>query len=195
MRAFRDASLKRKLMLILMLVSSITLLLATATYAAYEIVLERRAIANDLTTLGNVIGTNSTAALVFEDQSGAEEILESLSADPQIVAAALYSKAGRLFARYVRQHVPEGFALPRRPGKGHRFESGHLTLFEPVFLDNETVGTICLVSDLRGLYSRLVRYAAGVVVVFLVASCVSFLLSSRFQRLISAPIVDLAERR
>jgi signal transduction histidine kinase len=194
MRAFRDAKLKRKLMLILMLVSSITLLLATATYAAYEIVLEHRALANNLTTLGNVIGTNSTAALVFDDQSGAEEILGSLSADPQIVAAALYGRDRRMVARYLRKDAPKGFALPPRPGEGHRFEDGHLTLFEPIVLDNEAIGTMFLVSDLRGFYSRLLRYAAGVVVVFLVASCVSFLLSSRFQRLISGPVVDLAEK-
>jgi hypothetical protein len=54
----------------------------------------------DLSTLAAIIGDRSTAALIFDNKSDAEETLGALVAKRHIRAAGLYGKDGRLFAQY-----------------------------------------------------------------------------------------------
>jgi hypothetical protein len=63
-------------MLVIMLTSLTALLLACVGFALYELVTVRRLMVADLTTLAEVIGATSTAALIFEDTKAATESLE-----------------------------------------------------------------------------------------------------------------------
>ena len=193
MLAFRDVPIKRKLMLIVMLTSSIALLLAGTTYVMYDLITFRRTMARDLSTLAAIIGANSTAALVFDDQSAAEEILASLNTKRHIVSACLYETDGKVFAKYFRSDMKGDFSLPEPRADGYWLEADHLVLFQRIVLDGEPLGTIYVQSDLREMYARQKRYVGISVIVLLVVSCVSFLLSLKFQRLVSEPILHLAQ--
>ncbi len=189
-RVFRDASIKRKVVLITMITSSVTLLLAGATYVTYDLIAFRHAMARDLVILAQIIGGNSTGALAFDDDRTAKQTLASLSADPHIVAACLYGKDGRLFATYDRDtRAPRaaGGARCRVP------ERGYLDVSRLVLLDGDAVGAIYIKSDVQEFYSRLKRYASIGVMVMLASSLVGWLLSARLQRVISAPILHLVE--
>src|SRR6185295_7773739 len=59
-------------------------------------------------------------------------------------------------------------------------------------LDGETVGTLYLKSDLEGLRTRLLHYSGIVGLILLASSVLTFLLSTRLQRVISKSIVGLA---
>ena len=59
--------------------------------------------------------------------------------------------------------------------------------------DDEELGTVCIVYELGEMQSRLIQYAITVVVVLLVAGTIAFFITSRFQRLITEPIHNLAE--
>ena len=85
----RDTPIKRKLMLILMLTSSVVLLLTCGSFVGYELLTYKDRAKQSLTTLGEVIASNSTAALAFDNDSNASEVLSALKARPQIVAAAI----------------------------------------------------------------------------------------------------------
>ncbi|MCZ6872573.1 MAG: response regulator [bacterium] len=193
MLAFRDVPIKRKLTLIIMLTSSVSLLLAGAGYVTYDLITFRRAMVRDLSTLAEIIGTNSRAALTFDDQSSAEETLASLSAERQIVSACLYMTDGTVFAKYRRDDVNKDLSPPAPQADSHRFEDGHLVLFQQIVLVGETIGTIYIQSDLSEMHARLKRYVSIGAIVLLVVSGVAFLLSSKFQRLISEPILHLAQ--
>ena len=71
MRAFRDLSIRRKLMLIILVTSSVALLLACAAFISFDLYTFRPAKLHDLTTLADIVGSNSTAALAFGDQDSA----------------------------------------------------------------------------------------------------------------------------
>src|SRR5437868_10258602 len=113
---FRDISIKRKLTLIIMTASTVALLLAFCGFIACELFTYRQALSHDLSTLAEIIGNRSSAALIFEEKSDAEETLNALSAKRHITAAALYTKDGKLLARY--PHISAAAAaLPRHPEK------------------------------------------------------------------------------
>ncbi|MFN0151063.1 MAG: response regulator [bacterium] len=195
---FRDLSIKRKLTFIITFTSSVALLLGVAAYVAYDVFSLRQAMVRDLATLSEIIAANSTASLAFDDAGSAAEILSSLSAKPTIERAILYSRDGAVFAEYGRADGGAGSsanasASPPAPGPdGHAFASDALVLNTPVNLDGERIGTITIRSDLRELDSRARQYIFVGVALLLAVTCVAFLLSSRFQRIVSDPILDLA---
>ena len=192
MRAFRDISIKSKLIAIIMLTSTVALMLACSMFLGYELITYRKTATRQLATLAQVVADNSTAALAFEDQRSARETLAALRAEPDLAAACLYTKDGRPFAVFLRGESRRD--LPRWPGPdGAEIRNGYLTLYVHVTFDGDRVGTLYLKRDLQDIYARLERYA-GIVVGVLVASLfVALLVSSRLQRVISEPTLRLAE--
>ncbi len=190
---FRNLSIQRKLTLIVMLASSLALLLACGSFIVYEVTRFRRAIRDEVSTVAQLIGANSTAALTFQDRRAATETLGALRGDSRILAASIYTASGELFAQHLRDARHDDFIPPRPRAAGHSFEGRALLLFQPIMLDSEQVGTIYVRSDMQEVYSRLNRYFLIVGAVMGVAALAAFLLSSRLQRLISDPILHLVQ--
>ena len=192
-RRLGNISIRWKLTLIILLTSSIALLLASAGFIAYELIGFRGAIVRELSTVAEVIGANSTAALAFSDRRAAEEILSALRVDERVLAACSYNSKGQLFAPYLRDAKSSHLFPPRPRPPGQYFEGDTLLLFRPIVLDRETIGTLYLRADLREIWTRLRRYL-GIVALLMAASFLAaFGLSSRLQSIISGPILGLAE--
>ena len=105
LRGFRDLSIRRKLILIMMLTSSAVLLLASMTFLTNDTLTLRRTLAEDLVTLTDMIGANSTAALLFSDSKAAAETLGILRKQTSIMKAEIYDQDGSLFAEYIRSDL------------------------------------------------------------------------------------------
>jgi diguanylate cyclase (GGDEF)-like protein len=190
---FRHLSIRRKLTVIIMLVAGLSLLLACSAFVAYEALTFRRTMVSNLATLTDILGANSAAPLLFNDVRAAEENLRALSAHPQILQAAIFNRDGRLFAAYARPDVavsPPSFEFQAR---GYRFGDDALATYRPIVFSGETIGTVAIRADLSELYARLWRYASIVVIVLLAASLAALILSSQLQRVISQPLLQLAE--
>src|SRR6266536_4333217 len=152
--ALRDAPIRRKLMTIMLMISGLVLLLTCAAFLIYDLLTFRQTAVRELSTLGKIVAANSTAALAFQNQDDAREVLAALKADRHIVAATLYDRRGRRFAVY--QGRRSLVAFPAAPGRdGFRFERSRLIGFEPVVQgNNERLGTLYLETDLAALYER-----------------------------------------
>jgi len=191
--SLRDQPIRQKLMAILLLTSGVVLVLTCAAFLAYEFVTFRQTTLKNLSTLGAIIAANSTASLAFQNEGDAREILSALRAEPHIVAAALYDKDGKLFARYPAD-LPVA-AFPAAPDRdGYRFEHSHLVGFAPVAqASNPRLGTLYLQSDLTAVYGTLRLAGAIAALVMAVSLLVAYLLSATLQGTISRPILALSE--
>lgn len=180
-------------MAILMLTSGIVLLLTCGAFFTYELTTFNEKAFQGLSTLGDVIASNSTASLAFDNEGDATEVLSALQARPQIIAAALYDADGKLFARYPARLSADSF--PRRPEPdGFRDEGSRLIGYMPVVQgDNSRLGTLLLVSDKEAVHDRLRSYTALALVVMLVSFAVAYLVSAALQGQISRPILAMAE--
>ncbi len=192
MRAFDDLSIRRKLTLIIMATASVALVLASAVFSLYDRYTFRQAKVHDLTTLADLIGANSTAALTFGDSNSAREILSALRARKHIVVACIYTRNGQVFANYLRGNPRGHFSAPPVEGDTSRFGNNQLILFREIVLGGEKIGTIYLQSDLDEMRERRNRYALVLAFVVLASSLAAYLLSSKLQRAISEPIRALA---
>jgi PAS domain S-box-containing protein len=175
---------------IIMLTSTTAVLLACLGFVVAGLVSMRNRHAGDLSTLAQVVGANSTAALTFGDRQSASEVLSALQARPSIVAAAIYSERGQPFAHY---RPNRAYFIPTLPDSdGFHDRGNRLELFYGIQLGGQRIGTLYIASDLRDRNVLLQQYgliAAGIVLVSLLSA---FVLSSRLQRNISSPIIELA---
>jgi signal transduction histidine kinase/CheY-like chemotaxis protein len=205
---FKKLSISRKLLVITMTTSTVSLLVASIAFVLYDIEAFKRKMASDLSTAAEGVGYNSTAALQFGDVAGLETALGALRAYPHIVSAYMLDPAGKL----LEADRPEGgkvySAYQRDPGvpqaptlhpQGYAFSGGNrilpeeILVYHPIVKDGEKLGTVFIRSDMGELQERLDDFARIVAVVILGASLVALLLSTRLQGLISKPILYLAD--
>jgi signal transduction histidine kinase len=186
-------SLKQKLMLVILLTTGVALFFAFAAHALLQYFTTRNELLQVASSMAEVVAANSTAALTFDDPRAAQQTLSSLRIRPSIVAACLYAPSGAVFSTYHRRGA-EGDPVPPTPGSdGHLFGGGNLVLFRPVMLDGERVGTVYLKMELTEVVQQQIRYA-GMILLFLAGSgLVALLVASRLQRIVSGPILGLAD--
>jgi methyl-accepting chemotaxis protein len=188
----RHGSIRQKLTRIVLLTCATSVLVACTVFAVYDITTFRLSMANDLITLAEIVGANTSAALTFSDKEAAHEILSSLTARPHIVEACIFTPDRRVFARYSRPGSDPDFTPPPLLPEGISNVSGHMLIFRLIRLDGGPIGAIYMKYDLGLLYARAARFAGIILVVMLVSLLTAYLLASHLQSAISGPILELA---
>jgi len=206
----RRLNVKQKLICIIMAVMGCALLLTTLSLFLVEFITLRRTLLQSEFPLAEVIGINLRSALVLHRSLEATEILATLASDPTVEGAYLFNHNDQPFAFYQKPRPigeslfggePE-FLLPEEEiravlatgAKEYRFSKGHLAVFVPILQDGVKSGTLYLVTDLAPLYRRLLFWGLSAGLIIAAAVSFGFVLSDRLQRLVSSPLVKLAER-
>jgi len=151
MRILQNTSIRRKQTLIIMLTSSVVLLLACAAFTIYEVITFRKDIVQQLSSLAEIVGNNTSAALDYNDSKSAIETLSALQAESGIIGAFIYRKGGEVFAKYDRANDEITFAPPAVQAERHILERQRLVVSRPISYKGETIGEIYLESDMRAL--------------------------------------------
>jgi two-component system, sensor histidine kinase and response regulator len=189
---YRNLPIRQKLRLIIMATVAAALILACAAFLVYDQIALRNSLLASTAVTAEMIGSNSTGALSFGDQKAATELLRTLRAQRSLVAAALYSANGQLFAVYLRDGAQQHTPFPRLRADGSWFEDDRLKLFRRVVLAQQAIGAVYLESDLVEIHARLKTFLGTTMIVLLATSLLAFALSSWLQSIISKPIADLA---
>jgi len=191
---FRDISFINNLRIVIVGTTLIALFLACGAIIVYELLIFRASTVSKLTTIAEIIGTSTTPAVFFKDRIYAEEILQILKVESHITAALIFEGEGVLFAAYYQDPMEKkDVSIPPFQKEGYLFEGDYVYLFHTMVFDEAELGTVCIAYELGEMQSRLIQYAITVVVVLLVAGTIAFLFTSRFQRLLTEPIHNLAE--
>jgi signal transduction histidine kinase/CheY-like chemotaxis protein len=191
---FRDLPIRRKLLLLVLSATVLALLMACGGLAIYEQARFRASIVGELTTLADTLGANTAAALVFNDQKTAHEMLHALEAEPHVIAACLYdADQPGLFAEYRRPGLSKSFPMPAWSPPGHHFDREFVVLHRDVFLNGERAGSIAIISDLAGFREQLAGYTKIAMLVLFVSLLFTSLVSTRLLRIVSDPILEVSE--
>lgn len=188
----QDAPIRTKLILLITMTSAVVLFLTSAAFVAYQIFSSRRALLSNSRTIAQITAAQSSAAVFFDDEKVSEEILSKLRAEPTILQAALYTRDGRMLARYPTNLEVSNFP-PMPMSREFAIHDKTLDLLVPVMEKNQNVGALYLKWDLSLVYQRL-RWDAYMTGVVLVCSLVlAVAISAWLQRRISKPILELSE--
>ncbi len=216
LEALRHISIRHKITGVIMLTCAIVLLLAGASLILSELIKFRRSAVDDLSTIANLVGSNSYAALLFDNKRDAREILNTLRTQQDIIAAAIYKLDGSEFAKYSRkgeenihfcrmchqlkvrdagddENIAKSNLLPSKHlKKSHHFGDRKLLLSQPIMMEGETIGVVYIQKDLKELRSRLMWYVFISTIIMIFSIFAAYWLSSKLQSLISEPILKLA---
>jgi uncharacterized membrane protein affecting hemolysin expression len=110
MARFRDLSIRRKLLFINVLTTSVALLLASTAFITYERLRFQEDTSRQLNTVADVIATNAWPALAAGNRVAGAEVLRGLAAEPRILAACLYPDRGAVLACYARDPARQRFS-------------------------------------------------------------------------------------
>lgn len=188
---FRHLPIQKKLMRMILLISAAILFVTCTSFLGYEYYSFKKSAIQNLSTLGQIISANSTAALAFDNHEDANEILTALTAEQHIVAAYLYDKDGNLFAQYPAG-VPASTVL-NTDLTGYRFNPNYLEGVQPVMKGKRQLGTLYLRSDLNAMYDRFKLYGIITAIIVAISFLLAFILSAVLQKSISKPILDLVQ--
>jgi signal transduction histidine kinase/DNA-binding NarL/FixJ family response regulator len=190
---FHRLPIRTKLMLITMVACTCAILVACAGFGAFDIAALRRSMAASINSHAALIAKHSENALRTSNKDDGEGILESLRAEQDIQIGAILDVHGKVLAQYTRDDSL--FALvPTSPGAdGVRFGTDTLEVYRPVVVRGERVGTVYLCSGLEELGDRERHYLLIVICVTAAASATALMLVMRMQKLISGPLLHLAE--
>ena len=211
-KRLRDYSIKSQLISIMLLTSCLVLAVAAISFFLSDAVSFRRGLKQNLGILANIIGSNTAAAIVFNDPKSAHDTLEGLAANPHILAAYIVVGPDRLFASYQKKGYEESsLRLQRVAGaEGDRVlpaqlaalasHSGSAWDWGPDLktvtrfrVDDQTECSIVLQSDTGELTSRRNWFTGMLVLIVTGALLLAYAIATKLQRVISGPVLHLSE--
>ena len=191
---FNTQSIRHKLM-ILGLTSAglvILLFLMASGLLIREFFTTKQTMQSDLQAQAQMIAENSSAAVVFNDRSGAMEILSALNASPIIIEATIFLPNKQVLARFQRQPLgsPPGGIPEEMIGT---LDKADLIVSNAIIVEGKRVGTLRIGATLQPVYNRLLVFSLTVIVLTVAGLAVSFFLLRRLRNSIMGPLLDLTD--
>jgi PAS domain S-box-containing protein len=195
---FKDLSIRKKLILLLMGISTTAVLAACLTF--YFLIVDRyqQSYLDDLQILTRINAANCSASLAFGIPEDAEHLLSSLSKRPSITAATIRDLEGQLFVSYSNTGSPATNATAITPAfAAPDLRPQDLRISNPIEINGKDIGEITLYDDMGTIrtFKRIVLFTLiGVIVV---VSGLTALFAVRLTEIVSKPIstlVDVAQK-
>jgi signal transduction histidine kinase/ActR/RegA family two-component response regulator len=192
-RFFRNMPIRRKVTSVILVTCVAALLLVGSALFAVQVLTFRHNFTTNLQTIAEMIESNVTAALTFDDSAAAREILSSLKARSAVTYASIERRDGTILATY--EPTPSLQTLTKMPRtEGFSYQDHQLVRTEQVMLDGEQIGLLHIRANYMGeLGQLLLLYGAVLILVLTLAVLLAFVLSARLRGSISEPILGLAE--
>ncbi|WKJ90632.1 ATP-binding protein [Methylomonas montana] len=179
-------SISRKLSNILRLMVILSLLVATISLSIREYTALQQAIGQKLTLTANMIGQNSSFALLFDDSQTAQEVLDALAHDPDIISGQIQTPNGKTLVRYEKSASNWHAWWPDWLPKTRQ-------VTQPILHKNQQiVGHITLIASLKQDYHTLIINTAADTGIILIALSIVALYVQRLQRSFLGPLLRLA---
>lgn len=138
---------------------------------------------------GRTLSVMASASVAFEDRTSAQALLDTANV-PLITAAAIYDKRGRVFASSGPADIL--LASDTAAGTGSSgFLWRYIRTVLPVRLDDETIGKVQVVADMREVYRGILVDSATTLLLAMLGIAAAAVLAGRLQRSLSRPIVEL----
>ena len=190
---FRDITISSKLTLL----AVVTTLLSTATVISTVALIDRQlaqmAMVEGYVTLADVFGQNCLTWMERSDLEGSKKCLQSLRKDRQVVLATLFDQSGTPTATVPSRALASPDLNWAEQMNGTFTPDGFLHILRPIRQNSRTHGYLYLRISVEKLESRWWDQIIVAACMFFLSLVMAITLAIRFQRLISGPVVHLAE--
>jgi hypothetical protein len=154
MGPYYEIPTRRKVTLVAALASSCALALVLVALLAYRSVAVKQQVLKAASAEGEVISHQAIAAAASNNVAAADAVLLQLKANPEVESACIYSRDGRVMAKYIRPGFSgDQFPLPELDSQ--HFENGSFVLFRSIESGADVVGTIYLRTEVKSTLAGL----------------------------------------
>jgi signal transduction histidine kinase len=192
---FQSSPIRIKLLIIILGICTSALVLSSIILTVLNWTSERRLLIERMEMITDIVALHARPALEFMDPAAAQESLMALQANRHVRRACLYNEEGREFSNYVNpdfSHAPDQRCPPAQ-AQNMRMYWSNLSLYHDVMHNDRKVGSIFIERDLADLYERLMEIISYKLITIMIVICWVWGLTSYFQRVISQPVIRLAE--
>ncbi len=172
--------------------TGLVLVLTSSALFASALLMFQQTTDRDLTALARVIGMNTEASLLFDDEQAAVETLRALKARASIQAAVVYDDEGRIFAKYVRSDVKK-FQPPRSLSFEPTWSRNHIDLATKIDMGDEHIGDVFIRSGTEDLQTFLLASLGIVLCVLMISAVLCWWGAARLRRQIADPLELLVQ--
>jgi signal transduction histidine kinase/DNA-binding NarL/FixJ family response regulator/HPt (histidine-containing phosphotransfer) domain-containing protein len=194
---FRNFPIRIKLVVITLLVSAITLVMASATFTYLQVSSYRSSLLQTVASVAQIIAVNSGAAILFNDVAVSAENMEITTGFDFIDAVVLTDADGNFFSGTVQKsnllHKVSGY-IDELDSAGntiysYSFENSALYVRAPVVVNGQMIGRVMLKSNLALVERQIASFAYILVAILLTATLVGYGLTTLLQKIISDPLM------
>lgn len=189
----RRFSFRIKLVTIVAAVSGLTVSASFAIFVWWDLNTFRQKLIDEKRYQSEIVSTNSGAALMFGDARAAGDILKSLKYHDDIESAQIFLPDGKVLAEYSKsERTPKTTFVPKMVTDV--VESGERLITKATIRhEREYVGDLIIVSSMRPWIERRDAFIAVTSALTLLSLFASILIAANLQRIVSGPILRLAE--
>lgn len=197
-------SIKKKLIFINLTVTTVALLFAVIMAIYGEYTSSRNSIIDSLLVQAKIVGNNATAALIFDDQKGAEDILLALAESKDVHAAIIYDKNGDTLAMFIKQDTStDANEIKHLQANTNTIHTRHSTKDIDFVLDNninvihdiefesKKIGRLFIQADISHLNDDIIDFLIFTSSMALVALGLASLLLLKLSQSITRPLLQL----
>jgi len=191
-KPIKDWSIKNKINVIILLVNCVILSIAFTYIAIWDLNRLKTEMQSSLVLNTQLVANYCIVPLAFKDEQQASEVLSHLKQIEYIEVACLYNKEGNIFATYPDTLKPN-LLLKLKENSNNTFEDGHFYISEDIVYNNESYGVLLIKanSDTLVRVKKTILFTIFSIIIVLVFLAV--FLTTRMQRIISKPILNLNE--
>ncbi len=194
MNDYKDFSIKKKIILIILAVTFITYSTASIILIIYARGEAKDDLVKELRLASRLTGGNAASAIAFDDSVAALNFLRSLKSFPTVAAAAVYDENNEIFASY-RNPEAARVAIPdNSPTANEVFiNRKYVSVVEPIVYDNVNYGYIFIIADKTPIGKKTAKYSMFTALLGAAAFGLAAFLAALLHKPISDPIVKLAK--
>lgn len=192
MRGLKSFSIRQKIITIILTVTIISVVTGLIIEIFRSTKDDRTELTENITLDGKLIADYLLPTYLFDDKSGAREVMLKLSNIPTVIYGAAYDTTGNLNAEYkspsFNDSIP-GLPALLKPGE----DQTRIIIREPVKWKEEVLGNVFLIASTDSIHEKTKAHINSALVILAISVLLAMLLAFWLERIVSGPILRLAE--
>jgi len=185
-----NISIKKKLTLIIMTISTVSVLITVLSITVFGIYNLYKSIEEDINSSAMIVGSRNSAAVFFSMQENIN--LNILTVRPSIKSVCLYDNDENIFTSYFKEGASD-VSCPSVHSDIDKFSMEELIAIQNIEWKGMPIGKITVVSDLREINKYINEQLITVAIVVFIVFLISYFMAVNLQHSISYPVMFLVK--
>lgn len=192
MQIVKNLSIKNKLVLLILSITVVVMSLGFSVVIYTDLNSMENEIISDAKSNSRMMADYLVFSLIFNDKKGAQEVVKKIDNIKWISSVIVYSDQLTEFVSYHKANPEELLRITNLSEK-ITINDDFIHIQQPIKYQNEEQGLLYLIVSKKSLNSKILEYLITILGLFIGLIIFSYFLAVKFQKFISAPILELAK--